>query len=509
MTGILEQAIRSSFNFLRREARAEAGVRLSRLYSVTGRYSLQRTRIFDEHITDPEQQPLIDRLFPQVRLSTFAGSLIRDSRDDVLDTAKGTLVVVESDVAARAIGSEVGLRQVLRPGAHVLPAAVGAPHRRRAGGAPRRRARLSARSRRAWTPTASRCSTTTARRSWTSCRTCPASERFFAGGDTTVRGFALDRLGDESTISDTGFPTGGNGVIVLNGELRVAVIGRIQGVGFLDAGNVVARASDLESLRPAPRGGLRRPHPLAGRAHPPRPRVQARSPRALARPARAAQHLAHLAGAGLLMRASRRAARCVPRRSWPSWPDRSAAQTLLDRVVARVNGSVILLSDVRAAVAARADRGARPTPRTRWSRWCSARCSSKRSTAFRRRSRRPRRSTPSWRGCATRAGGSLDAVERATGLTADQVRLLARDRLRIQVYIDQRFGVTVPLTDEQVLQVPTATTPTSSRAGGQVVPFERAQGLARERAGLEQRQRTISQWLGDLRGRADVSLPAR
>jgi hypothetical protein len=89
VTGILEQAMRSSFNFLRRETRAEAGLRLSRLYSASGRYSLQRTEIFDEQITDPAQKPLIDRLFPEVRLSTFAGSILRDSRDDVLDSAKG------------------------------------------------------------------------------------------------------------------------------------------------------------------------------------------------------------------------------------------------------------------------------------------------------------------------------------------------------------------------------------------------------------------------------------
>ena len=87
----------------------------------------------------------------------------------------------------------------------------------------------------------------------------PASERFFAGGDTTVRGFALDRLGDESTISDTGFPKGGNGVIVLNSELRVAVTKRVQGVGFVDAGNVVARASDIDlfDLRTAAGFGIR------------------------------------------------------------------------------------------------------------------------------------------------------------------------------------------------------------------------------------------------------------
>jgi len=256
VTTILEQASRSSFNFLRREARAETGVRLTRLYSVTGRYSLQRTKIFD--VTDPEQLPLIDRLFPQVRLSTFAGSIIRDSRDDVLDTTKGTLVVMESDIAARAIGSEVGYIKSFFQGRtfHQLPSArrtvvamaarLGVAH-----GFPRAVARVDAEGEPvlddAGVPVVAKV------------QDLPASERFFAGGDTTVRGFALDRLGDESTISTNGFPTGGNGLIVLNGELRVAVSSRIQGVGFLDAGNVVARASDLSlfDLRPAAGFGIR------------------------------------------------------------------------------------------------------------------------------------------------------------------------------------------------------------------------------------------------------------
>jgi len=258
VTGILEQAIRSSFNFLRREVRAESGVRLSRLYSLTGRYSLERTEIFDEQITDPAQQPLIDRLFPQVRLSTFAGSLVRDARDDVLDTAKGTLLVVESNVAARAIGSEVGFVKTFVQGRtfHQLPsqrrmvvalaARLGAAH-----GFPRTVPRVDANGEPVLDDDGAPIVDTV--------QDLPASERFFAGGDTTVRGFALDRLGDDSTISDTGFPTGGNGLIVLNGELRVAVTKRIQGVGFLDAGNVVARASDLVpfSVRTAAGFGIR------------------------------------------------------------------------------------------------------------------------------------------------------------------------------------------------------------------------------------------------------------
>src|SRR5207247_2126613 len=47
----------------------------------------------------------------------------------------------------------------------------------------------------------------------------PASERFFAGGDTTVRGFALDTLGTPGTIVN-GFPLGGNGLVIFNAELR-------------------------------------------------------------------------------------------------------------------------------------------------------------------------------------------------------------------------------------------------------------------------------------------------
>ena len=258
LTGIFEQAIRSSFNFLRREARAETGMRLSRLYSLTGRYSLQRTEIFDEQITDPAQRPLIDRLFPEVRLSTFAGSFLRDSRDDVLDSAKGTLLVVDSDIAARAVGSEVGYVKTYVQGRtfYQLPTArrtvvalagrLGAAH-----GFPRSVPRVDGNG----VPVNGEDGAPIV----DVVQDLPASERFFAGGDTTVRGFALDRLGDDSTISDTGFPKGGNGVVVANAELRVAVTRRIQGVGFVDAGNVVANASDIDlfNLRTAAGFGIR------------------------------------------------------------------------------------------------------------------------------------------------------------------------------------------------------------------------------------------------------------
>jgi outer membrane translocation and assembly module TamA len=82
----------------------------------------------------------------------------------------------------------------------------------------------------------------------------PASERFFAGGDTTVRGFSLDRLGTAATVDPvTGFPKGGNGEVVLNAELRIDIVKRFTAVTFLDAGNIFPNASDLSvtDLRPA------------------------------------------------------------------------------------------------------------------------------------------------------------------------------------------------------------------------------------------------------------------
>ena len=184
-----------------------------------------------------------------------------------------------------------------------------------------------------------------------------------------------------------------------------------------------------------------------------------------------------------------------------------AGQTLLDRVVARVNGTVILLSDVRAAVIFGLVEGPADSE-------LAVEETVQRALLVEEVNRFPPPEPAAEAVDAelerlrARAGTSLGDVERSTGLSADNVRLLARDRLRIQGYIDQRFGVTVPLTDEQVLQYYRAH-PDEFTTNGQLTPFDRAQGLARERAGLEQRQRTIDQWLRDLRARADVSLPAR
>jgi len=183
------------------------------------------------------------------------------------------------------------------------------------------------------------------------------------------------------------------------------------------------------------------------------------------------------------------------------------AQTLLDRVVARVNGTVILLSDVRAA-ALLGLLDAPPESEDAVEQMVQRSLLVEEVNRFPPPEPTAEAIESELARMRARAGVSIDEVERTTGLGAENVRSFARDRLRVQVYIDQRFGLTVPLTDEQVLQYYRAH-PEEFTTSGQLTPFERAQGLVRERASLEQRQRTISQWLRDLRARADVSTPPR
>ena len=84
----------------------------------------------------------------------------------------------------------------------------------------------------------------------------PRSERFFAGGSTTLRGFEQNAVG---TIGEDGIPVGGQAMFVLNNELRFPLVSIFDGVGFIDVGNVFPRVSDfsLTDLRETAGVGLR------------------------------------------------------------------------------------------------------------------------------------------------------------------------------------------------------------------------------------------------------------
>jgi hypothetical protein len=182
------------------------------------------------------------------------------------------------------------------------------------------------------------------------------------------------------------------------------------------------------------------------------------------------------------------------------WLSPVTAQQLLDRIVARVNGTAITLTDVNAAIAlgivgsssaidqlidrqlvlAEVARFLPPEP--------------------------PASAVAVEAGSlTTNAGPELAGVMASTGVDEARIREMARENLRIQAYLTQRFGVTPQLTEEEVAQY-YRIHPEEFTRSGTLMPFTEAEPLARERAAAERRATTVSNWMRDLRERAEISL---
>lgn len=254
LTGAAEQGERASFNFKRRGTNAELLRRWTPSLRSSFRYSLGTTEIFGARL-EPRDQATIDRLFPQVRLSAFSGAVARDTRDDGVDPTRGSFLSAEATLAARALGGQVGFVKSYVQGFWFgrLPGARGVVFATRAAtgladGFPRTAQGLDENG----NPVQ------------TAIEDLPASERFFAGGDNTIRGFALDTVGAPNTINPQGFPKGGNAVVIMNAELRIPVWRNVGAAVFVDGGNVFDRVTEFDAgeLRGSAGFGLRYRSPI-------------------------------------------------------------------------------------------------------------------------------------------------------------------------------------------------------------------------------------------------------
>jgi outer membrane protein insertion porin family len=79
-------------------------------------------------------------------------------------------------------------------------------------------------------------------------------DRFRAGGATSVRGYAEESLGPHDA---QGVPLGGDRLVILNQEARFPMFKWVNGVVFVDAGNIFAKEEDWSSLHVGYGFGLR------------------------------------------------------------------------------------------------------------------------------------------------------------------------------------------------------------------------------------------------------------
>ena len=176
---------------------------------------------------------------------------------------------------------------------------------------------------------------------------------------------------------------------------------------------------------------------------------------------------------------------------------------LIDRVVARVNGLLILLSDVRAAVAlgfiepgSEADQAAQMI---------------RRQLLVSEIARFPPQEPPAAAVEAEIARMRARVPDPATlrrdyGLAPGQIEALARETLRIDAYLAQRFGAEVPITDDQAREYYKAHADEFTRDGA-LAPFESVLAEARDRAAAARRRDAVTQWVTELQARADIMVP--
>ena len=211
-------------------------VEIGRRYILQYGYRFERTHTFD---SDPDTFIPLDIKF---NLAPLTATLTYDSRDAILDATRGQFYSHGFEYAPSALGSDVQyikyFGQYFRYMPFFTPDATPfdeKPPRPKLVWASGVRTGLS---------------------NGRGGQDIVPSERFFAGGGTTVRGFKQDELGPKNFLDQ---PEGGEAVFIVNQELRFPIVGMFEGVGFVDLGNVYSRWDDFDftSLRSAGGFGLR------------------------------------------------------------------------------------------------------------------------------------------------------------------------------------------------------------------------------------------------------------
>jgi outer membrane protein assembly factor BamA len=228
----------NTFTDTRYEGTVQLTDQLSHSTSLFGRYSFRKILVSNLNIR-PEEVPLFEQ---PTLVSQFSITWVRDTRDNPADASKGWFNSADFGIADTYIGSSASfLRFVYQNSSYH-------PIKRRFSFA--RSIRVGVLS--PYRDTVSL--TFPAQTTQPPPRIIPLPERLYAGGGTSLRGFALNQAGPRDSV--TGFPVGGQALLILNQEFRFPlhlpyVGNKIGGTLFYDGGNAYSKTSRV-TLRWSP-----------------------------------------------------------------------------------------------------------------------------------------------------------------------------------------------------------------------------------------------------------------
>jgi outer membrane protein insertion porin family len=175
----------------------------------------------DNLVIDPNLIPLFSR---PVRVGMPDFSYIRDTRDNPIESLKGTFSTFDLGVASGVFGSQANFSRLV-----VQNSSYYQFHKRR------------------WV--FARSTRIGVEEPFGSTDFAPLPERFFAGGSTSHRGFGINQAGPRDLT--TGFPLGGEALFLNNLEVRTPPLpfpyvgNNLSAVLFHDMGNVFSTAGDM------------------------------------------------------------------------------------------------------------------------------------------------------------------------------------------------------------------------------------------------------------------------
>jgi outer membrane protein assembly complex protein YaeT len=226
--------ITDAFNVDRKGVSLQQERKLKDQYVWTYGYRFERARTFDLILDGtPDQLTLV---------SPLSSAFVRETRDEVLDATRGSFSSHAFQFSPKWLGSDDTYMKYLGQYFHYFP--LQSERRKRFSNEIIRPRFVFA--------TGARVGISKGMGTFV-----PTSERFFAGGSTTLRGFEQNAVGP---VSVTGVPIGGDAMLLLNNELRFPLISKLfDGVTFVDIGNVFQRTRDFSfgDLRKTAGVGLR------------------------------------------------------------------------------------------------------------------------------------------------------------------------------------------------------------------------------------------------------------